>query len=432
MADTVSLRDIVTKQHFEKIAATFEKNFRFKLETNDINGEEIRKFCGAGCHPEFCKLVRTSRTGTNRCKQERIRSLSMAFETGQPYTSICHAGITIVCVPIMDNNMPLGGLFFGKCFCDPYNDATEADILKRLHGLRLPAYRLTQAAEKLPVILARKIHEAAEFLFIHLYQVTRLDPRIIHWQRQKTQQQSEIGEYIQRSKKLGVEQQYPYKSEQKLIGKVKIGDRTGAKEILNSLLGSIMFQNPGDLNVLKARLIELLSVLNRSAVEGGVDINLMLKKNLDYITRVMDIDTQEDLCGWISRALDDFLDSVYNSQDRHKMTRIKPAIDYIEINFDRQLNLTEIAKAAFLSPSRLAHIFKEQMGITVIDYLTNVRIDRAKELLLTTGDNCTKVCYEIGYNNQSYFTRTFKQIVGMTPRKFREENQRKKDIKLPS
>jgi len=69
-------------------------------------------------------------------------------------------------------------------------------------------------------------------------------------------------------------------------------------------------------------------------------------------------------------------------------------------------------------------VFKEQMGITIIDYVTSVRIERAKHLLLATDQSCTEICFEVGYNNQSYFTRTFKALVGMTPRQFKNQNQR--------
>ena len=92
------------------------------------------------------------------------------------------------------------------------------------------------------------------------------------------------------------------------MGKVKIGDRTGAKEILNSILGTILFKTIAETGILKARLLELLSILSRSAVEGGVNIDIMLEKNLMYVNKVMHIDNQEDLCAWISRALDEFIE----------------------------------------------------------------------------------------------------------------------------
>ena len=221
-----------------------------------------------------------------------------------------------------------------------------------------------------------------------------------------------------------MESKYPYQNERELINKVKIGDKIGAKKILNAILGTIMFRNPGQLDVLKARLIELLSVLSRSAAEGGVDIDLMLKRNAGYINRVIMLDTQEDICVWISHALNDFVDRVYKVVNSNKIKRIDSAVDYIDANYNRQISLADVAKAAHLSVSRLAHLFKEQMEMTVIDYLRSVRIDHARKLLLATDESCTRISYELGYNNQSYFCHTFKKIVGMTPRQFRKSNRR--------
>jgi YesN/AraC family two-component response regulator len=112
-------------------------------------------------------------------------------------------------------------------------------------------------------------------------------------------------------------------------------------------------------------------------------------------------------------------------RDARKMTQIRPAINYIDAHYDQPITLAGIAKASHLSVSRLAHVFKEQMGITLIDYVTGVRIERAKELLLGTDQSGTEICFQAGYHNQSYFTRTFKSLVGMTPRQFRVQNQRK-------
>ena len=52
--------------------------------------------------------------------------------------------------------------------------------------------------------------------------------------------------------------------------------------------------------------------------------------------------------------------------------------------------------------------------------------ERAKELLLTTDQACTEICFAVGYNNQSYFTRTFKNLVGVTPSQFRMRNRRRR------
>jgi len=331
----------------------------------------------------------------------------------------------------MDKDKALGGMFFGKCLWEPVTPVLLRDIGKRLAGLGVAKAKLLPAIRKLAVIPGRTIHSAAEFLFDLLYEVAGFDARVIRWRRQLTEQQAQIGEFIQQRKKLGTEWKYPLESERELIGKVKIGDRTGAKEILNSILGTILFHNPGDLGVLKVRLLELLSILSRAAVEGGVKVDVMLEKNLGYVNKVMHIGNQEDLCAWISTALNEFIELVYASQDARKVRQITPAISYVDANYDKPMTLEEIARVSHLSASRLAHVFKEQMGITVIEYLTSVRIERAKQLLLATDQNCTEICFQAGYNNQSYFTRTFKELVGIPPREFRKRNKRREKLASP-
>jgi two-component system response regulator YesN len=431
MPTRFQLRKFLTKEKFEKIEGVFRQHFHLGLEIASISGKEIKETCSFDCHPEFCEVVKSSPTGLRRCSKERRRSLKIAIETGQSYILICHAGIVVVCVPVMDKDKALGGVFFGKCLWEPVTEGLIEDVEKRLKGLDIDRKKLAAAMQKLPVIRGRKIHKSAEFVFDLLYEVGGFDSRVIRWRRQRSEQQSQIGEFIHEQKKLDTDWKYPLQSERELMGKVKIGDRTGAKEILNSILGTILFHSPGDLGILKVRLLELLSIMSRSAVEGSVDVDVMLEKNLAYVNKVVRIGNQEDLCAWISTALNEFIELVYSSQDAKKVTQITPVINYIDANYDKPIMLDELAEISHLSVSRLAHVFKEQMGITIIDYLTSVRIERAKQLLLATEQSCTEICFQIGYNNQSYFTRIFKELVGIPPSRFRARNKRKEKASEP-
>ncbi|MGA2915014.1 MAG: PocR ligand-binding domain-containing protein [Sedimentisphaerales bacterium] len=425
---------LFTKKTLTEIEDGFRDSFKMALEATDAYGKEITQVCSRDCHPEFCKIVRKNSTGLKRCRQERLKSLKMAFETGQPYITICHAGIVLACIPVMDKDKPLGGIFFGKCLPalpasrgrpDEPDAILIEDINKRLQSLNIDNAKLLRAIKKLPIVPGRKVHDAAEFLFATVYKKTGLDHNVIQRRGQISQQQSEIGEFIREHKEESGAGQYPIEAEKQLMGKVKIGDRIGAREILNMILASIMLKDPGDLAVLRARMLELLSILSRSAVEGGADADFLLKKNLEYINKAMQIDNQQDLCIWIGNALNDFIELVYSAQDKKRVSQIKPATDYIQQHYKEQLSLEEIARAAHLSVSRLSHIFKEQTELTIIDYLTNVRVEHAKALLISTNKNCTEICFESGYNNQSYFTRTFKELVGVPPRQFREMNRRR-------
>jgi two-component system response regulator YesN len=418
----MELKDILTAKQFKTIEASFLSNYSLSLESCDLDGKESLCLCSSPCHPYFCRVIRNSRPAAARCRQDRLRWMNIAIETGQPHMGLCHAGIVLGCVPVMDGAVPLGGLFFGKCLWEEPNESLEEELRKRLRGLHFDWFELKRALKELRIVPARRMYEAAEFLYALLYQTADLNPCVVQWRRQRMRQMSNPDPQTGRQ---STDDPYPYEAERELIARVKLGDSAGAREILNTLLGVILFNGPDDTNVLKARLVELLGVLSRAAAQSGVDVNLLLNKNLDYISKVLATNGRDNLCVWISRTLDDFIENVYSSRDIGKMNRLRPGMEYMDHYYDRPITLTQIARSAHLSVSRLAHLFKEQMGITLMDYLTNVRIRHAKRLLLTTQWNCTRICFAVGYGNQSYFTRTFRRIAGITPQQFRQENKRR-------
>lgn len=420
-----NIKDYVSSKVFSEVKEAFLLNHAMELGVSDLDGNRIESFCAKECDPKFCRQIQSSNIGKGRCRQDRIRALNLAIETGEPYIAVCHAGIVMVCSPIMDGEIPLGGLFFGKCLWEKPNESLLKDVRMRLDGVVADKEKLIKSLYQLNVINGRKIHEAAQFLYILFYQQSGLDPRVVQWRRERSYQQGQICEIIAENKSTVVAGSSNfYQHEQQLMNKVRIGDKIGARDTLNMMLASVMLGRPGDLGVLKARMLELSTLLSRAAAEGGVDVSILLEKNLENINILIKINSQQDLCTWIGRAVDEFIEMVYSKQDSQKITQIKPALEFIDENYDQQIALADISRAAHLSVSRLAHVFKEQMGITVVDYLTSVRIEKAKYLLIATDKSCTEVCYEVGYNNQSYFTRIFKELSGLTPRQYRVSNRR--------
>ncbi|MBT3272768.1 MAG: helix-turn-helix domain-containing protein [Spirochaetales bacterium] len=416
----VGLSDSLDSYDFEYIERGFRAHYELPLETMDLDAVPVAERCSDRCNPDFCDLIMSTESGKNRCRQDRLRSLTMAFEIGQPYETLCHAGLFLVCVPIMQREHPLGGFFFGKCLSARFEDEAFADFAGRVLGLDVDPVRLRAAAETLPVLEARMIHQASEYLFILLYERTQLDPRIIEWRSFKAEQQARIGEIIQERKTSGGSNRYPFDREQELIAKVKAGDRVGAKEILNRILGSILFKSPGKIDILKARLVELLSILSRGAAEAGTDIEPLLEKNVGYINKVISLNTQDEICAWISIALDDFIENVYQQQEPLSRDRIDLAQKYISDNYAGRVTVKDVAKAANLSESRLSHLFRDQLGTTVMDYLLTMRTSRAKTLLLTSSKTCIEIAYETGFNDPSYFTRSFRSRAGVSPSVYRK------------
>nr|WP_304219780.1 AraC family transcriptional regulator [Fredinandcohnia onubensis] len=102
---------------------------------------------------------------------------------------------------------------------------------------------------------------------------------------------------------------------------------------------------------------------------------------------------------------------------------IDTTIDYIVNHYHEHMNLSDLAKMAGLSTSHYARLFKEYVGYSPIDYLTHVRIDRAKELLAISDFRIKEISQSVGYQDELYFSRIFKRIVGVSPTQFSDNHK---------
>ena len=93
------------------------------------------------------------------------------------------------------------------------------------------------------------------------------------------------------------------------------------------------------------------------------------------------------------------------------------AIDFINENYDKNLNLSIIAQNSYVSVNQLCALFQTYLSTTVIKYLTSKRITHAKKLLLS-GKSVTETAFSCGFNDYANFIRTFKQAVGISPGKY--------------
>ncbi|WP_394927080.1 response regulator [uncultured Robinsoniella sp.] len=100
---------------------------------------------------------------------------------------------------------------------------------------------------------------------------------------------------------------------------------------------------------------------------------------------------------------------------------IKIVKQYIEDNYNREeLTLQDVADYTYLSPQHLSRIFRKEMGITFIDYLTKVRIRKAIDLLFEDDLKMYEIAERVGYTTQHYFSNVFKKITGVSPAEYRK------------
>lgn len=112
-----------------------------------------------------------------------------------------------------------------------------------------------------------------------------------------------------------------------------------------------------------------------------------------------------------------------------KIKTIGKALDYIEDNFAQDLHMSDIAQAVFVSEAYLRRLFMECCETSPMHYVKEIKIENACELLKSEDIAIHEVAYKVGYSNMSTFINNFKQITGVTPKKWRQnQEQNRGDI----
>ena len=102
---------------------------------------------------------------------------------------------------------------------------------------------------------------------------------------------------------------------------------------------------------------------------------------------------------------------------------VRLACEYIEKNYQEDINLNKISNYVSLSKNYFCNIFKKETGITIWDYLIRIRMEEAKKMLLETEQKTYEISELVGYDDPSYFGRLFKKYTGFTPIEFRDSSR---------
>ncbi|MEC0231726.1 AraC family transcriptional regulator [Paenibacillus alba] len=112
---------------------------------------------------------------------------------------------------------------------------------------------------------------------------------------------------------------------------------------------------------------------------------------------------------------------VIESNRTHK--KVLDIVSYVNVHYMEPLKLCDISQQFDISSSYLCRTFKEAIGFTLIEYINNIRIKEARELLVSSSYNITEIAGMVGFDHASHFGRTFKLITGISPLSFRKQSK---------
>jgi len=429
----MALRQEALQQEPEKASA--EKNLYFRIldSFQDAMKLPIRLFPLQGKgeigsvaedgHP-FCRIIRSGSRGRESCRRDISRAIQVSMKTGEPYIFQCHADVVVFTAAILDGGKNLSAFVCGPILLRHPNPFMEQSILSKVKDLAPDGPSLTRALREIPVFPERRVQAAADLLFMIANYFSKVDSVYQQIRHEISRQQALLADELvllkQGESKGAVHD--PHK-ESELIDLIKMGDRKGAKALLDELLGTMLFRSHEHVGILKARVLEIIFIIARAAVEAGANLEEILGFKYQYIQNLSRDDSPETFYYFLRQAFDQLFECIYrnrNIQHTAVFTKVKA---FIWRHYNQDISLNKTAEAVGISPFYLSHLFRTEMGVSFLEYLTSVRISVAKKLLQQTRMSVMEICLEAGYQDPSHFAKTFKKKEGVRPTEYRKTHQ---------
>lgn len=371
--------------------------------------------------------------GSDPCTRSHLYGCYQSERFGGQYVYYCPMGLTHWTSPIYSEGVVVGALVGGPVHMTEPDDFLMEEIAQknRVQADALPVLR--RHLEDVPVVTPDRVNSLSGLLYRVARSLSDRTFEVLDVRRGSGTLQAELWDQLNQLKtvsSLREPEAYPLAKEGELLERIETGDKAGAQRVLNEILGHIFFSSGGSFDVIRSRVLELVVLLSRAAIKGGADAQQIFGLNYAYLGRIHTFRNEEELTYWLSGIMARFTDQVFNLENVKHADVIYRAVDYIRKHSMNRLTLEETASHVYLSPAYFSRVFKQEMGENFNVYVNKVRVEAAKKLLLNDSIPLVEISTLVGFEGQSYFSKVFKKLTGVTPGKFRESRGRIRSLDI--
>lgn len=213
-----------------------------------------------------------------------------------------------------------------------------------------------------------------------------------------------------------------------------IAVRNGDMEFVRKNLNNGDFTNPEGMGVLsknplmnmKYHFVVTVALITRQCVLGGLELEQAYRLSDFYILKMDSCQTVESIAELHKDMVLDYTGKMLVLKKSSIISKpIVQCTDYIYSHINERITIDELAKHTELSPSYLSRLFKQNLGVSVSDYIREKKIEKAQNLLKYSEISLVEIANYLAFSSQSHFIQTFEKYVGLTPKKYRDRYYRK-------
>ncbi len=213
---------------------------------------------------------------------------------------------------------------------------------------------------------------------------------------------------------------YPIQIEKRLFDRLKKGDVSATMKEAEAFFNWMEEAYPEAEMAVKLKVTEFVLYAEHLAYINAA-MTYHFTDRAEYLTTIIGFEDYQGLKKWFVDKITDSARNIQkNSVEEQSSGTIARAKAFINNNYQKDISLDEVSREMDVSPYYFSKLFKEETGENFIEYLTAIRIAKAKELLENTDRSMKEICVEVGYQDPNYFSRIFKKNEGLTPTEYKE------------
>lgn len=211
--------------------------------------------------------------------------------------------------------------------------------------------------------------------------------------------------------------------EHALIRCIKVGTVQELQEIVEDLFRGIA-DAPVSIKDYQIYLLEILTTILKVAKSANLDVDEVFGENFHVFTEIQKFHTLHEAKNWMIGICTKIMNSIASDRQCTYKQLVAQAIEYAKNHYhENDISINKVCSHLHISPGYFSSIFKKETKTTFVNYLMQIRMEAAKELLRTTDLKTFEIAEKVGYSDPNYFSFSFRKMFGISPKEYKNSSR---------